>query len=314
MSSTPAPADAPSAHRFGNYEILSLLGRGGMAEVYRARVISGPRAGWAVAIKRLPPNLAGDPAYLDRFTTEADLSRFLDHPNIVKVLEVGEVGGIYYMAMELVDGRDLGQIIRRCRQRSIPLPVDFAVYLSKTLLDALGYAHEAVGPRGDRLGIIHCDVSPSNVFISRVGEIKLGDFGIARAQASGTDTDLMGKPYYLAPEMLEGKVTVETDLWSAAVILYELLTNQRPFQGETRDQVFTSIRGRLYQPVIEVRPEVSQELSEIIDRAFSEAQADRFADAADFAIALDPHYDDRLGTPLAIAAVVRGLFGATSEG
>jgi len=109
-------------------------------------------------------------------------------------------------------------------------------------------------------------------------------------------------------------VTVETDLWSAAVILYELLTNQRPFQGETRDQVFTSIRGRLYQPVIEVRPEVSQELSEIIDRAFSEAQADRFADAADFAIALDPHYDDRLGTPLAIAAVVRGLFGATSEG
>jgi serine/threonine protein kinase len=306
---TPEPA---AAHRFGNYEILSLLGRGGMAEVYRARVLSGPREGWLVAIKRLPPNLAGDPAYVDRFTSEADLSRFLDHPNIVKVLEVGEIEGVYYMAMELVDGRDLGQIIRRCKQRGIPLPVDFAVYLSRVLLDALGYAHEAVGPRGDRLGIVHCDVSPSNVFISRTGEIKLGDFGIARAQATAIDTDLLGKPYYLSPETIEGNVTVEGDLWSAAVILYELLTMERPFRGGTRDQVFAAIRGRLYQPVIDLRPEVSRELSGIVDRAFAEDVADRFANAADFAIALDPLYDDRLGTPLAIAAVVRGLFGASS--
>ena len=121
----------------------------------------------------------------------------------------------------------------------------------------------------------------------------------------------MGKPFYLSPEMLEAQVTAEGDLWSCAVILYELLTLERPFQGTTRDQVFTAIRGRLYQPAVEVRPEVSQELSAVIDRAFSEDVADRFADAADFAIALDPHYDDRLGTPLAIAAVVRGLFGAT---
>jgi serine/threonine-protein kinase len=307
----PEPA---GAHRFGNFEILSLLGRGGMAEVYRAKVLSGPREGWPVAIKRLPQSLASDPSCVDRFTSEADLSRFLDHPNIVKVLEVGEVEGVYYMAMELVDGRDLGQILRRCRQRAIPLPVDFAVYLSKTILDALGYAHEAVGPRGDRLGIIHCDVSPSNVFISRTGEIKLGDFGIARAQTSAVDTDLLGKPYYLSPETLDGNVTVEGDLWSCAVILYELLTLRRPFQGDSRDAVFTSIRGRLYQPAIELRPEISQELSGVVDRAFADNLGDRFADAADFAIALDPHYDDRLGTPLAIAAVVRGLFGASSEG
>src|SRR5262249_52482961 len=151
-----------------------------------------------------------------------------------------------------------------------------------------------------------CDVSPSNIFISRVGEIKLGDFGIARAQSSAVDNDLLGKPFYLSPEMLEGNVTAEGDLWSAAVILYELLTLERPFQGNTRDQVFASVRGRLYQPVIDLRPEVSQELSDIVDKAFAEEVADRFADAADFAIALDPHYDDRLGTPLAIAAVVRG--------
>jgi serine/threonine-protein kinase len=304
-------APEPSLHRFGNYEILSLLGKGGMAEVYRARVLSGPREGWQVAIKRLPAQLASDPEYVDRFTSEADLSRFLDHPNIVKVLEVGDLDGVFYIMMELVDGRDLGQIVRRCKQRGIPLPIDFAVYLAKVILDALSYAHAARGPDGAPLGIVHCDVSPSNVFISRVGEIKLGDFGIARAQARAIDTDLLGKPYYLSPEMLEGLATPAADVWSATVILYELLTLDRPFTGSTREEVFAAIRSRAYRPVRERRPEISDALARIIDRGFAELPELRFQSAAELASALQPHYDEQVGTPLAIAAVVRGLFGAT---
>lgn len=306
---------APEApvKRFGNYEILSLLGKGGMAEVYRARVLSGPREGWHVAIKRLPAQMLSDPEYVDRFTSEADLSKFLDHPNIVKVLEVGLLDGVYYMAMELVDGRDLGQIVRRCKQRGIPLPIDFAVYLAKAILDALGYAHAARGPDGAPLGIVHCDVSPSNVFISRVGEIKLGDFGIARAQARAIDTDLLGKPYYLSPEMLDGAATPEADLWSAVVILYELLTLERPFVGGTREEVFAAIRARAYRPVQEHRAEISDALSRIIVRGFADQRELRFESAAELAGALRPHYDEHVGTPLAIAAVVRGLFGATPE-
>lgn len=308
------PQVVGKSHRFGNYEIVGLLGKGGMAEVYRARVLGGPREGWQVAIKRLLPELAQDPDYVDLFASEADLSRFLDHPNIVKVLEVGVLEGVYFIVMELVDGRDLGQILRRCKSRGIPLPVDFAVYLGRVLLEALAYAHEATGPSGQHLGIVHCDVSPSNLFISRVGEIKLGDFGIARAKAGAMDPKLLGKPYYLSPEVLDGDVTPEADLWACAVSLYELLTLERPFQGKTPQEVFAAIRGRMMTPIRELRTDISSGLESIFEKAFAEDRSERFQSAAEFAEALTPLYDETVGTPLGIAAVVRGLFGAGDPG
>lgn len=294
---------------FGPYEILSLLGKGGMAEVYRARVTQGPREGWQVAIKRLPPDLAQNPDYVDLFASEADLSKSLDHPNIVKVLEVGCLEDVYFMVMELVDGRDLAQILRRCREREIPLPIDFGVYLAKTLLDALDYAHNAHTPDGRPLEIIHSDVSPSNVFISRTGEIKLGDFGIARAAVAALQPELLGKPYYLSPEAIRGEMSVAADLWAANVILYELLTLQRPFVGSKSEEVFEEVTQQLYASARELRPEISEALDAIIDRGFHEDPAERFQTAREFAQALTPLYDPNIGTPLAIAAVVRGLFG-----
>jgi serine/threonine-protein kinase len=300
--------------RFGNYEILSLLGRGGMAEVYRARVLSGPRAGWQVAIKRMLPALSQEPEAVRMFAGEAELCRFLDHPNIIKVLEVGVLDGIYFMVMELVDGRDLGQILKRCKQRGIPLPLDFAVYLQRVLLEALAYAHAAVKPSGEPLGVVHCDISPSNLFISRTGEIKLGDFGIALARnAVAAEPKLQGKPYYLSPEILGSEVTPEVDLWAATVTFYELLTLERPFVGKTPDEVFDAIRQRRYLPVRTLRPEVPPALEAMVDRGFARERAARFPSAAGFAEALTPHFDERVGTPLGIAAVVRGLFG-TGEG
>lgn len=306
--------NAPASRKpFGNYEIQALLGRGGMAEVFRARVLSGPRAGWDVALKRLMPKLAADPEYVDQFTSEADLSRFLDHPNIVRVFEAGVLEDVYFMEMEWVDGRDLGQVLRRCKSRGIPLPVDFAVFLARTLLEALAYAHEAKGPTGRPLEIVHCDVSPSNLFISRTGEIKLGDFGVARARVGGGVVgSLHGKPYYVSPEVQDGEITPEADLWATTVTLYELLTGERPFAGTTADQVFEAIRERRYRPASQLRPELSPELDQIIDRGFAKDRAARFSSARDYADALAPLYDERIGNPLAIAAVVRGLFDAPS--
>ncbi len=308
-------ASSPPARQFGNYEILAKIGKGGMAEVYRAKVLSGPREGWSVAIKRLLPELAKDSEAVDQFTSEADLSRLLDHPNIVKVYEVGVLQEVYFMAMELVDGRDLGQILRRCKQNGIPLPVDFAVYIAKTLADALAYAHAAKGPTGKPLGIVHCDVSPSNLFISRVGDLKLGDFGVARAKGgAGPGKELTGKPYYVSPEMLNGEVAQDADLWAAVVTLYELLTGERPFSGQSAKEVFAAIELRTYVPVLERRPEVSLGLAEVIDRGFAQDRAERFQSAAELAEALLPHYDELVGTPLAIASLVRGLFGAGEPG
>lgn len=311
--STPS---TPKASRLvGNYEILSVLGKGGMAEVYRARVLSGPRKDWTVAFKRLLPALTRDPASIELFAREADLSQKLDHPNIVKVLDAGVHEGIYFIVMELVDGRDLGQILRRCKQRGIPLPVDFAVYLGKVLLEALSYAHHATGPDGEVLGIVHCDVSPSNLFISRVGEIKLGDFGVARVRVGGSHQggsgEVLGKPYYLSPESLRGDISPVVDLWAATVVLYELLTLERPFTGSTPEEVFANIRAGRYRPVRSLRPEIPEALEAVIARAFASRPEERFPSAEEFAEALTPHYDERVGTPLAIAAVVRGLFGAS---
>jgi len=298
----------PSKHQFGHYQILSRIGRGGMAEVFRAVDVSGPSPGRTVALKRLSPNLARDPAYVERFAGEADLCRLLDHPNIVRVYEVGVIRDVYFMVMELIDGRDLGQLIKRCRERRVHLPTEFALYIARTLLDALACAHEATAPSGKPLDIVHGDVSASNVFISRVGEIKLGDFGSARRGAAAPADGVEGKPFYLSPEVLEGTLTVHADLWAATVILYEMLTLERPFFGKAPAEVFAAIRARSYVPLRERRPELPRAIEVIVDRGFSGID-ERFGSAREYGAELELLFDPNVGTPLGVAAVVRGLFG-----
>jgi serine/threonine-protein kinase len=282
-----------------------------MAEVFRVRGLEAPFVGKEYALKRLLPALEADADAMKLFSAEAELSRHLHHPNIVEVVDVGREGTSIYMVMDFIDGRDVGQIIKRCRQRKVFWPVDFAVYLTRALLDALEYAHHAAAPSGAPLGIIHCDVSPSNFFVSRTGELKLGDFGVARSLIEGGPDQVMGKPYYLSPEALEGHLTPQVDLWAVGVTLYELLTLQRPFQGKTPDEVFDAIRHSRFVPVQQLRPEVPSVIDGLLARAFDAEPELRYPSAAAFAQALTPLYDERVGTPLAISAVVRGLFGTS---
>lgn len=308
----PSPAKAPP-QRFGRFEIQELIGRGGMAEVYRARILSGNRTGEEVALKRLLPELATDLQYVDFFTSEADLSRLLVHPNIVEVIEAGVVADTYYMAMEYIDGRDLGAIMGRCREKKILLPVDFCCFLADVLVAALGYAHQAKGASGDALHVVHCDVSPSNMFISKIGEVKLGDFGIARVRQldKGTGGLVWGKLSYLAPEQLTGgKVDGRTDLWAAGAVLYELLTNHKPFTGKDQDAIADAILGQAPPPPRLYRPEVSPELEKVVIRSLEKEPHKRFQSGQEFLDALRPLYEKHIGNPLAIASVVRNLFGA----
>lgn len=309
MTQRPKGQPAP---RFGNYEILSLVGKGGMADVFKARAVAGPRMGQTVAIKRLLPSLAGDPRYVDLFLGEADLARLLVHPNIVETFDAGELAGTYYIAMEFIDGRDLGQILARCREKNIQLPADFALFLASTLCNALYYAHNAKGPSGSPLNVVHCDVSPSNVFVSRTGHIKLGDFGISKARVAGGagEEQVLGKVYYLSPETMDGRVDVLTDLWAVTATLYELLTLRRPFSGADPKEVEMAVRRRDFPVPSAVRPGQSLALDQIVAQGFSRNPEERFQTALEIAEALAPHYDELVGTPLAIAAVVRGLFGA----
>ena len=299
--------------RFGKYEILQLLGRGGMAEVYKARITEGPRTGQLVALKRLTPRLCEDSEAVDLFTGEADISRLLQHPNIVQVLEAGVVGELYYLAMEYVDGRDLAHVLAKFRERRIWMPVPFAVYIVRAVLGALSYAHGALGPTGTPLNIVHCDVSPSNLFISRLGEIKLGDFGIAKVRAMGGDHDphgtLWGKLAYLAPEQLDRvPLTPQADLWGAAAVLYECLSNQRVIQGQTNEALQESLRTLAIVPIESIRRDLPEGLAPVLAKALARDPKQRFQTALEFSEALQPLHDEAVGGSLGIASVVRGLF------
>jgi serine/threonine protein kinase len=295
--------------RFGRYDILTLIGRGGMAEVYRARVLSGAHEGREVALKRLLPAHNEDLAYVDLFTGEADLGRWLDHPHIVRLLDAGIIDETYYIAMEFVNGRDLASVLYRCQELRVVLPVEFAVYITSCILEALAYAHAAFSPTGTLLRLVHCDVTPSNVFISIDGEVKLGDFGVARARAVVGEGQSYGKPSYLAPEQIEGaQVDPRVDLWAGAVILYEMLAGRRPFRGDSPERIAQEILRARPQPVRELRPEVPEGLWEVLDTAFQRDPEARYQTAEYFVEALEPFQKPDVGNALAIASVVRQLF------
>ncbi|WP_373049019.1 serine/threonine-protein kinase [Vulgatibacter sp.] len=303
----------PAQPSFGHFEIVGRIGRGGMAEVYKAVVRDGAYKGRTVALKRLLPEYAGNDQYVDLFVGEADLSRMLRHPNIVEVLDSGSIEDTYFMAMDFIDGRDLGAILARCRERQILLPVDFALFLVQKLLEALDAAHKAVSPSGKPLHVVHCDVSPSNLFISKTGEIKLGDFGIAKVRAVDPSrrNGIWGKVHYASPELLRGgDVLPQADIWAAAVVLYELLTLCRPFTGESIEEIGKDILKADAPQVTWLRPEVPEAVERVLQMALHPDPDQRFGDAGTFAMALQPLYNELIGTPLAIAAVVRGLFGA----
>lgn len=291
----------------------ALLGRGGMAEVYLARAVEGPRAGLRVALKRVRPERAHDAEARELLLNEAEISRWLHHPHVVGFVEYGEAEG-GYLALELVEGTDLGRLLAQCRRRRIELPVDVSLFIVRQVLEALSHVHLATSSTGRPLALVHCDVSPHNVLVSHTGEVKLSDFGVARARGGSVpDVRRLGKQYYRSPELLAGEVSVATDLWAVAVMLYELLSLEYPFPEGPTETVEAAIRSGRVTPVRMVAPEVSDALALVLDRALAPSPAQRFASAAQFARALAPLYDERVATPLAVAAVVRGLMGTASS-
>jgi serine/threonine protein kinase len=297
---------------FAGYELGALLGKGGMAEVYRAMALTGPRAGQQVAVKQLKAELARDPEYVELFRQEALVTMRLHHPAVIDVFDAGVEEGRPYLAMDLIEGQNLRQVLSQCARRGILLPVAFGAYLAHQLALALDHAHAGVDREGRPLGIVHCDVSPSNVFISRLGEVKLGDFGVALTPGAskGARQGAFGKIHYLSPEQLRGgELTPRTDLFALGAVLFELLTNQRAFPGTTVDEVGQRILAGQLRAPSEVRPEVGLEIDALTLHCLASDPADRWESAAAFAAAIEARYDSAVGTPLAIAAVVRGLSG-----
>ena len=218
--------------RFGEYQIIEEIGRGGMAIVYKAYQPSRRRY---VALKVLPAYFQHDVQFLKRFHREAQAAKALDHPNIVKVYESGEVEGLNYIAMEYVDG---GSVAGELRRRGKPFDLTTAVNIIAQIGAALEYAHSR--------GIVHRDIKPSNILLTKDGRALLSDFGIAKAVGTSTITEpgaLVGTPQYMSPEQAKGRKDIDhrTDIYSLGVVLYQMLTGEVPFDGETPHVILRAV-------------------------------------------------------------------------
>jgi serine/threonine-protein kinase len=277
--------ELPSGTIYGKHEILQRLAIGGMAEIYLARVRGTAGFEKLVVLKRILPHFAIDPRFVQMFLGEARLAAALQHPNIADVYDVGQEGGSYYFTMEFVHGQDLRTIrgaVRKLRQ-GVPLQITLAIIHGA--LSALDYAHSKTGPDGRPLGLVHRDVSTSNVMISYDGAVKLLDFGIARAstQSSAYRTEtgtLKGKIPYMSPEQCKGApVDARSDLWSLGVVLYELTVGQRPFRGESDFAIMDQIVNKGARSPGEVLPGYPADLEAIVMKALARDVNARYANA-----------------------------------
>ncbi|MCX5747114.1 MAG: serine/threonine-protein kinase [Proteobacteria bacterium] len=260
----------------GRYELLRPLARGGMAEVFLARRRAGGIEKLLV-IKCIRPERSGDARFLEMFVREARLSMSLTHQNIVPVFDFGRSGEQVFLAMERVEGKDLGSSLARA---SGPLPPLVAAYIAAECCQALDYAHHRKAVDGSPLGVVHRDVTPRNVLVSWSGEVKLTDFGIAVVAGEST-AHFVGTPAYMAPEQARGEpLDVRADLYALGMVLRELLTGTRARLGADRETLVASARSGVLEPwPTSTGPMVPDALRTIVERATASAAEDRFADA-----------------------------------
>ena len=269
------------AERFGSYEIAEELGAGGVATVHlaRSRAISNP-----VALKRLYPHIMNIKELVGSFVDEARLARHLRHPGIARVYEFGRFRGIYFIAFEFVPGPTLQQLQRHCIEHVGRIPIPVVVEIASQLCDALDHAHNVKNELGFPMGIVHRDVSPSNVIVSSSGQVKLIDFGLAKTKQSSVHSQagvIKGKLNYVAPEYLvSGKIDARVDLWALGVVMYELLTSRRLFDAPDDFETMNRVRKLpIPRPSI-ANPRVTPELDEIVMCALERDPDRRWRSAA----------------------------------
>jgi serine/threonine protein kinase len=279
---------------FGKYELLDRIAAGGMAEIFKARYSPAPGVTKQVVIKKILPHYAENKAFIGMFTNEARIAIGLSHGNIAQVFDFGAIDGDYFLAMEFVDGQPLSKVLKRARTLGIPaLPEQLATFVVAETLKGLHYAHTRLDEQGRALHIVHRDVSPQNVLVSYEAQIKVVDFGIARARNAGVEetnsSALKGKYTYFSPEQARSKdLDARTDVFAAGIVLYEALTGQLPFPGKMMDSLNKLVRGQFPRPR-EVNRRISVELERIILKALALERGDRYATAEAFAQDLSRH-------------------------
>jgi TonB family protein len=271
--------------RFGQYTLQEKIAVGGMAEVWKARMRGVEGFQKTVAIKKILPHLGDNADFVSMFIDEAKLAAQLSHPNIIHIYDLGKIGRDFYIAMEYVEGKDLRSILNAARRRSLHLPMGLALLVAARLAAALDYAHRKRDFDNRELGLVHRDVSPQNVLITFEGDIKLCDFGIAKAVSKANQTQmgaLKGKLQYMSPEQAWGKpVDARSDLFSLGAILFEMLTGERLFPGDSEMSILEAVRDARTRKASSVLPSVPPEVDEIVEKALAQSPGDRFQSASE---------------------------------
>jgi serine/threonine-protein kinase len=301
---------------FGPFVLESRLAVGGTAEVYIARPVDPSAQPRRLVVKRLLPQFLSDPEGRTMFEREAALHAAVRHENVVKVFGSGVVGDEPWLAMELIEGCDLFRLLRRTSSQGVALGAGLSAHIAREILSALQSVHTACDTSGAPMGIIHRDVTPSNVYLSTTGAVKLGDFGIARAMSrptlrSAASAMLKGKFAYLAPEQVAGEpFDHRADLFATGAVISEMLLGRPLFAGSGQLAVLLAIRDCRIDPLRDARATLPAGLFEVLEQALTRDPAVRFPSAAALSKALAPFDPDPAGSRVELAALVHSVQAA----
>jgi len=277
--------------KFGQYLLTEKIATGGMAEVWKARMRGVEGFQKIVAIKKILPHLSDNQDFIEMFVDEAKLAAQLNHNNIIHIYDLGKIQSSYYIAMEYIDGYDLKTILRRGEERGHTMTVELALFIASKLASALDYAHRKKDFEEKEMGLVHRDVSPQNVLVSQEGDIKLCDFGIAKAASKASHTQagaLKGKLQYMSPEQAWGRsIDRRSDIFALATVLFEMLTNRKLFTGDNELSILEQVREARVQPPSLYNDEVTPDIDKIVIKALQKDPANRYQTAGEMARDLD---------------------------
>ena len=303
----------------GKYELISKLGAGGMAEVFKARMTGVEGFEKVVVVKKILPGYARNLSFIKMLVDEAKLTSVLQHPNIVQIIELDSLDNQYYIAMELVDGKDLLKILARCAENKLEPSAGVACFIAAEVCKGLDYAHRAKDIYGEPLNIIHRDVSPSNIIVSWGGNVKIMDFGVAKARTQDTKGSkhvLRGKLGYMSPEQVKGEeIDHRSDIFSMGIVLLEALTLKRLFLGRTDLETLINIRDAEIEKKFEKYPFIDEPMRDILRKALARDRDARYSTALEFHDDLCEYlFEQKKRVSTASAeAFLKELFGEEAE-
>ena len=265
--------------KFGKYLLLEKLATGGMAQLFKGKMIGVEGFEKLVAIKQILPHLVEEKEFINSFVDEAKLAAMLHHQNIVQIYDFGNMEGTYYIAMEYLQGRDLRMIVNRAKEINKPLHLEQILFIMSHICSGLDYAHKMKDYEGKPLNIIHRDISPQNIMITYEGEVKILDFGIAKAATKRTMTQMgmiKGKVAYMSPEQAAGKIIdYRSDIFSTGILFYELVTGRRVFTGETM-QILANVRDAEFEPVEAIIKNLPPGIYKMLNRVLAKEPDQRY--------------------------------------